>query len=170
MCDEFHDNNSIWIKKNSWNTTLHFGLSCRGFFFLPSRYRRLPGGGISLQFRIVQETSCLVSSYDHLVEKCRIIVSTTDQVTTNPHANVTLVLRQDTWHIVLGNRRHFQISQNFVARTMANLYCCCEEVYRLVHRCGPAGSMRACHAAGPGSIPGRDKFPGWGFFGVFPHL
>ena len=23
--------------------------------------------------------------------------------------------------------------------------------------------MRACHAAGPGSIPGRDKFPGWGF-------
>ena len=34
----------------------------------------------------------------------------------------------------------------------------------VVHR------MRACHAAGPGSIPGRDKFPGWGFFGVFPHL
>ena len=39
-----------------------------------------------------------------------------------------------------------------------------------VHRCGPGGSMRACHAAGPGSIPGRDRFPGWGFFGVFPHL
>ena len=35
---------------------------------------------------------------------------------------------------------------------------------RLVHRCGTDGSMRACHAAGPGSIPGRDKFPGWGFF------
>ena len=33
----------------------------------------------------------------------------------------------------------------------------------LVHRCGASGSMRACHAAGPGSIPGRDKFPGWGF-------
>ena len=29
-----------------------------------------------------------------------------------------------------------------------------------VHRCGASGSMRACHAAGPGSIPGRDKFPG----------
>ena len=29
------------------------------------------------------------------------------------------------------------------------------------------GSMRACHAAGPGSIPGRDKFPGWGFSGFF---
>ena len=29
-----------------------------------------------------------------------------------------------------------------------------------VHRCGPGGSMRACHAAGPGSIPGREKFPG----------
>ena len=39
-----------------------------------------------------------------------------------------------------------------------------------VHRCGTSGSMRACHAAGPGSIPGRDKFTGWGFFGVFPHL
>ena len=39
-----------------------------------------------------------------------------------------------------------------------------------VHRCGLGGSMRTCHAAGPGSIPGRDKFPGWGFFGVFPHL
>ena len=29
-----------------------------------------------------------------------------------------------------------------------------------VHRCGTSGSMRACHAAGPGSIPGRDRFPG----------
>ena len=36
-----------------------------------------------------------------------------------------------------------------------------------VHRCGESGSMRACHAVGPGSIPGRDRFPGWGFFGVF---
>ena len=39
-----------------------------------------------------------------------------------------------------------------------------------VHRCGTGGSMRACHAVGPGSIPSRDKFPGWGFFRVFPHL
>ena len=30
-----------------------------------------------------------------------------------------------------------------------------------IHRCGPGGSMRACHAAGPDSIPGRDRFPGW---------
>ena len=29
-----------------------------------------------------------------------------------------------------------------------------------VHRCGASGSMCACHAAGTGSIPGRDKFPG----------
>ena len=36
-----------------------------------------------------------------------------------------------------------------------------------VHRCGPGGSMRACHAAGPGSIPGLYKFPGWGFSGFF---
>ena len=27
--------------------------------------------------------------------------------------------------------------------------------------------MLACHAAGPGSIPGRDRFPGWGFLGGF---
>ena len=27
--------------------------------------------------------------------------------------------------------------------------------------------VRVCQAAGPGSIPGRDKFPGWRFFGVF---
>ena len=36
-----------------------------------------------------------------------------------------------------------------------------------VHRCGPGGSIRACHAAGPGSILGRDKFLGWGFFRGF---
>ena len=36
-----------------------------------------------------------------------------------------------------------------------------------VYRCGLGSSMRACHAAGPGSIPGRDKFPGWGFFSCF---
>ena len=36
-----------------------------------------------------------------------------------------------------------------------------------VHRYGTSGSMRACHAAGPGSIPGRDKFPGRGFFRGF---
>ena len=29
-----------------------------------------------------------------------------------------------------------------------------------VHRCGTSGSMHACHTAGPGSIPGQDKFPG----------
>ena len=37
-----------------------------------------------------------------------------------------------------------------------------------VHRCGSGSSMRACHAAGPCSIPSQDKFPRWGFFGVFP--
>ena len=26
--------------------------------------------------------------------------------------------------------------------------------------CGASGSMRACHAAGRGSIPGWDRFPG----------
>ena len=33
----------------------------------------------------------------------------------------------------------------------------------IVHRCGPGGSVRACHAGGPGSTPCRDKFPGWEF-------
>ena len=42
--------------------------------------------------------------------------------------------------------------------------------YYYVHCCGASASMRACHEAGPGSIPGRDKFPGWGFFGGFPDL
>ena len=37
----------------------------------------------------------------------------------------------------------------------------------MVHRCGASGSMRAGHAAGPGSIPGPDRFPGWGFFRGF---
>ena len=31
--------------------------------------------------------------------------------------------------------------------------------YSHVHHCGTGGSMCACHSAGPGSIPGRDKFP-----------
>ena len=43
-------------------------------------------------------------------------------------------------------------------------------IITIVHRCGAGGNMRACHAADPGSIPGWDEFPGWGFFGVFPHL
>ena len=32
-------------------------------------------------------------------------------------------------------------------------------IMQKVHRCGASGFMRACHAAGPGSIPGRDRFP-----------
>ena len=39
-----------------------------------------------------------------------------------------------------------------------------DEVSGFLH---PHSSMRVCHAAGPGSIPGRDKFPGWGFFRDF---
>ena len=36
-------------------------------------------------------------------------------------------------------------------------------LYEIVYKsrsCGGSGSMSACHAAGSGSIPGRDKFPG----------
>ena len=51
-----------------------------------------------------------------------------------------------------------------------NIYCiCCIIWFKLhfVHRCGAGGSMRACHAASQDSIPGRDRFPGWGFFRGF---
>ena len=37
--------------------------------------------------------------------------------------------------------------------SMINYYCC-------ITGCGAGGSMRVCHAAGPVSIPGRDKLPG----------
>ena len=40
-------------------------------------------------------------------------------------------------------------------------------IYSIVHRCGAGGTMRACHTAGPNSIPGREKFPGWVFSGFF---
>ena len=33
-------------------------------------------------------------------------------------------------------------------------------ITKFVQSCGPGGSMRACHAAGSGSIRGRDRFPG----------
>ena len=36
-----------------------------------------------------------------------------------------------------------------------------------VHRCGTGGSMRACHAAGPGSIPVGTSFLGEVFSGFF---
>ena len=53
------------------------------------------------------------------VEKRRIVVSTTDHVTTSRHAIITLVLRQDEWHTVLGYTRYVQvINENFVARTI----------------------------------------------------
>ena len=55
-----------------------------------------------------------------------------DQVTMNRYAIITLALRQDTWHTVLGKKRQVQdISQNFVARVMAVSYCTYEVVYRM---------------------------------------
>ena len=33
-------------------------------------------------------------------------------------------------------------------------------MYLIVYRCGAWDSICACHAAGPGSIPGQDMFPG----------
>ena len=40
------------------------------------------------------------------------------------------------------------------------LYVYMLQTIESVHRCGASGSMRACRAAGPGSIPGLYKFPG----------
>ena len=39
--------------------------------------------------------------------------------------------------------------------------------YYYVHRCGSGSNMRACYAAGPGSITVRDRFSGWVFFRGF---
>jgi hypothetical protein len=69
-----------------------------------------------------------------------IFVRTIDQVTTNAHAIVTLVLYQDAWNPVLGNAGHVQvIRQNFVASTMANPCCCCDFIHHLgvigMHHC-----------------------------------
>ena len=55
-----------------------------------------------------------------------------------------------------------QGEDNTVRQAMRYL---CQTAPGEVHRCGPVGSMRACQAAGPDSIPGRDKFPGWDFSG-----
>ena len=44
---------------------------------------------------------------------------------------------------------------------IANLHCGPQELlFHLSPRCGEGGSTRACHSVSPGSIPGRDKFPG----------
>ena len=88
--EQFHLNE----KTVSPRFTLPSDLSCRGFFFCRGDTGVFPGGGLSLQLRIIQETPCFVSSYDPLEER-RIIVSTIDQVTTNRHAIIKLVLRQD---------------------------------------------------------------------------
>ena len=56
----------------------------------------------------------------------------------------------------------FATSDYQLFRSMAHFLCTrnFENIEAVVHRCGVSGSMRACHAAAPGSIPGRDKFPG----------
>jgi hypothetical protein len=54
-----------------------------------------------------------------------------DQATTNTHAIVTVIVRQDTWNTALSNLRHVQVTrQNFVASTVAGP-CCCGFIYRL---------------------------------------
>ena len=89
-----------------------FDLSCCGVFFFCR-------GEIVFSRRcIVSIADCkgpsyFVSSY-YPVEKGRITVSTTDEIS------------------VLSNTRHVEvISQNFIASSMADPYCCCEIVYRL---------------------------------------
>ena len=67
----------------------------------------------------------------------------------------------------------------FLRSQLVSYTCNCEilnEIFQLpfeylkayeVLRCGAGDSVRACDAAGPDSIPGVDKFPGWGFFRGF---
>ena len=99
--------------------TLHFGLSCRGFFF-------------SVVVIMAFHTWRIVVSVGDRKGKVEKIVSITNEVTTNRHAIITLVLRHNSWHSVLGNTRHVEaISQNFVASNMADPYCYCEIVYGL---------------------------------------
>ena len=64
------------------------------------------------------------------------------------------------------------VSEKWMGRTSQNnlpsytsLKLVIYSLSQTVHRCGLGGSMRACHAAGPGSFPGRGKFPGWFFRG-----
>ena len=39
---------------------------------------------------------------------------------------------------------------------------------RIDLRCGQGGNIVVSQLAGPGSIPGRDNIPGWGFSRGFP--
>ena len=113
-CKQFHLN-----KKKQYKHHLAFW-PVLSWFFLSWWYWHFPGGRLLLQVQIIQETPCFVSSYDP-VEKRQIIVSTTDQVTTNCHAIIILVSCQDVWYTVLGNMWQVQvISQNFVAHTMVD--------------------------------------------------
>ena len=46
------------------------------------------------------------------------------------------------------------------------LHFCNRQNYK-IRLCGAGGSMHVFHGEGPRSIPGQDKFPGWGFFRGF---
>ena len=72
------------------------------------------------------------------------------------------VLVQSSWFVVTSGQMMFNMRRRQLFTKHSSLLFILL-VTRQVHRCRTGGSMRACHAAGPGSIPGRDKFPGWGF-------
>ena len=62
----------------------------------------------------------------------------------------------------------YLVNQSFPDECWYITYFYCAYTYCIsiiVHRCEPGGSTRVCHAAGPGSIPGRDKFLGEVFRG-----
>ena len=110
--------------------TLHFDLSCRGFFcrdeagvfqvadchFSYGSYRKhRVSSPVTIRLRDVGSSSALLIMLP------------------NRHTIITLVLRQDAWHTVRGNLQRVQvISQNFLARICTtDPYCCCTGVYRL---------------------------------------
>ena len=64
--------------------------------------------------------------------------------------------------VSINDRRksYFVDALRFMCRPILCLHEPRVQKNKRVHSCGSGGSMPACHAAGPGSIPGRDKFPG----------
>ena len=77
---------------------------------------------------------------------------------------VNLSIKLDFISINDPRQSYFVYELRFMCRRILCLHEPRVQKNKRVHSCGPGGGMHACHAAGPGSIPGRDKFPGWFFF------
>ena len=76
----------------------------------------------------------------------------------------TLVKLTDEFISILFEKLPKLLQHSFLAsqqsRYLTHMKQSLKEGEYLVHRCGTSGSMHACNAAGLGSIPSRNKFPG----------